>query len=59
MRFIWQVNVYFFNNKKCNILTPGADNKSNQLDNSSKLGSTVNSLNLVHKPNELKLELKI
>jgi len=32
-----------------------AENESNQLDNSSEFDSTINSLNLVHEPNELNL----
>jgi len=32
-----------------------ADNEPNHLDNSSELDSTINSLNLVHEPNELNL----
>jgi len=33
--------------------TSRAGNEPNQLDNSSELDSTINSLNLVHEPNEL------
>jgi len=36
-----------------------AGNEPNQLDNSSKLDSTINSLNLVHEPNELNLSWKL
>jgi len=35
-----------------------AGNELNQLENSLKLDSTINSLNLVHEPNELNLSLK-
>jgi hypothetical protein len=37
------------------ILHGRAGNEPNQLDNSSELDSTINSLNLVHEPNELNL----
>jgi len=39
-------------------IVTGAGNDPNQLENSSELDSTINSLNLVHEPNELNLSSK-
>jgi len=60
---LWAIDLVIYNDSNLShisvVIASRANNELNQLKNSSRLDSVINSLNLVHEPNEFNLSWKL